>query len=176
MLRVGVVVVVVVVFMRMDVLLAACGLDGIVSFESNANEVTFSFEEGSSSNGFVYRVRCTPSSGSPCIGVNTEDFLDHVLSNFDIFVYGDTTPLWIEAWGAWGGRSQKGERSGGAGYATTVLSVDGLASAFGTTNLYYLLGKLGNHGQNSGGGGAATIVSSVNPLSNSVTSLTASNT
>ena len=65
----------------------------------------------------------------------------------------------IEAWGGDGGRgaSAHGGDGGAGGYAQTTTTVDHLREFFGTSELYYYLGKNGS-GLNGGGGGTGTLV------------------
>ncbi|MEO1059194.1 MAG: hypothetical protein AAFY28_19985, partial [Actinomycetota bacterium] len=86
------------------------------------------------------------------------------------------TPIWIQMWGGKGGDASPTPTldfiqgpGGPAGFVQLVTSVEAYTGAFGTSSLYYALGKAGGHANTesnlpSGGtGGAATIVTSVDP-------------
>jgi hypothetical protein len=78
----------------------------------------------------------------------------------------DDTMFWIQAWGGDGsaGNTSEGGRGGQGGYAQTTTTLGLLQAAFGTTELYYYLGRNGTVGANAGGdGGTATLVT-VNDL------------
>jgi hypothetical protein len=81
----------------------------------------------------------------------------------------DNTIFWIEAWGGSGapGYSSESGGSSAGGYAQTTDTLTGYLAFFGTTDLYYYLGKNGTNSNNSGGdGGTATVISSMDLTGN----------
>lgn len=71
------------------------------------------------------------------------------------------TTLYIQAWGGDGGpgNTNNGSRGGFGGYAQTITTTSAILTSYGTTTLYYFLGKNGSGGQNAGGaGGTATMI------------------
>jgi hypothetical protein len=83
----------------------------------------------------------------------------------------DDSVVWIEAWGADGahGAPSNSGPGGQGGFAQTTTTVNGLREFFGTSEIYYYLGKKGS-GSNGGGGGTGTIVT-VNDLTRDQASL-----
>jgi hypothetical protein len=81
------------------------------------------------------------------------------------------TVVWIEAFGADGahGATGNGGSGGPGGFAQMTTTVNGLREFFGTSEIYYYLGKKGS-GSNGGGGGTGTIVT-VNDLTRDQASL-----
>ncbi len=74
----------------------------------------------------------------------------------------DDTVVWIEAWGANGGRgnTDNGGNGGAGGYAQTTTTVNRLREFFGTSEIYYYLGRegWGPSADAGGDGGTGTIV------------------
>lgn len=113
------------------------------------------------------RATCVPSTTQSSIDLQA--VLDQINSNPAVTTtVGTGTTLWIQAWGGQGGNGADigglgNEGNGGDhGYAQATTTVAAINQAFGTTQLYYYLGRPGNHGAQSGGdGGTATFVASV---------------
>jgi hypothetical protein len=73
----------------------------------------------------------------------------------------ESTVMWIEAWGGYGGNRDKGTAGGVGGYAVTTSTVSDIASKNNmSTVIYYFVGSNGPDGGNhcGAGGGAATII------------------
>jgi hypothetical protein len=68
------------------------------------------------------------------------------------------TPMWIRAWGGEGGTV--GQAGGAQGVAQTLTSLADFEARFGTTQIVYYLGGLGDENHAAGKGGSSTIVSS----------------
>jgi hypothetical protein len=83
-----------------------------------------------------------------------------------------TTPMWIQAWGGGGGHSSKAGSGSAGGYAQTTTSVADFTATFGSSMLFYFIGKDGASVSYTcgGAGGSATIVTaedlSLNPGQN----------
>lgn len=85
--------------------------------------------------------------------------LDAVINQVGKGVTGDTV-LWIQAWGARGGDSDKGCSGGNGGYAQTTTAIADIEAYNGSAQLYYYVAGGGGNGHNQCGsaGGSATIV------------------
>jgi len=83
----------------------------------------------------------------------------------------DTTTMWLQAYGGSGGDGTDntfggdGGKAGAGGFAQTITTVSGYDSSFGTTTIFYYMGKAGTHDDSGGSGGASTIVTSIEPQS-----------
>jgi hypothetical protein len=86
--------------------------------------------------------------------------LDDVLGQVGNEVTADSL-MWVQAWGARGGGTDKGTGGGAGGYAQTTTTVNDIKSMFdGSGQLYYFLGQSGGGGGDHCGsaGGSATNV------------------
>ena len=72
----------------------------------------------------------------------------------------DDTPMWIRAWGGQGGANDGTEAGGAPGLAQTLTTLASYQSTYGTTDLYYYVGSLGDGSHEAGKGGSSTIVAS----------------
>jgi hypothetical protein len=73
-------------------------------------------------------------------------------------IVGDDTPMWVRAWGGAGGSNAGTLAAGVQGLAQTLTSIASIQSTYGTTQLYYYLGSVGDGSHEAGKGGSSTIV------------------
>jgi hypothetical protein len=70
----------------------------------------------------------------------------------------DDTPMWIRAWGGQGGANDGTQAGGGAGLAQTLTSIADYQAAYGTTQIYYYVGSVGDSNHEAGKGGSSSMV------------------
>ena len=115
---------------------------------------------------FTLTADCTASSSSvSCLlpsGASLADLAS--LQAYAAAVAGvsldDDTPMWIRAWGGQGGANDGTQAGGGQGLAQTLTTLADYQSAYGSTDLYYYVGSLGDGSHEAGKGGSSTIVAS----------------
>jgi hypothetical protein len=144
------------------------------AYDSSAPTSAPSSPAGSSGAiAFVYGITlpCTASASAvSCTLQSTDSVVDlddvQAAAQFALTAAGssvtldDDTPMWIRAWGGEGGENDGTLAGGDQGLAQTLTTIAYISSNYGTTQLYYYLGSVGDGSHEAGKGAASTIVSS----------------